>query len=63
MDNVRLLLFMALAFLGMLLYQAWQQDYATPVPQTPTPAATGTAPTAPTDAPDAPLQADIDGPG
>ena len=27
MDNVRLFLFMALAFLGMLIYQAWQQDY------------------------------------
>jgi YidC/Oxa1 family membrane protein insertase len=27
MDNVRLLLFMALAFLGMLIYQAWQEDY------------------------------------
>lgn len=27
MDNVRLFLFMALAFLGMLLYQTWQQDY------------------------------------
>ena len=27
MDNVRLFLLMALAFLGMLIYQAWQQDY------------------------------------
>ena len=27
MDNVRLFLFMALAFLGMLIYQAWQEDY------------------------------------
>ncbi len=27
MDNVRLLLFLALAFLGMLLFQAWQEDY------------------------------------
>ena len=27
MDNVRLFLFLALAFLGMLIYQAWQEDY------------------------------------
>ncbi len=27
MDNIRLFLFMALAFLGMLLYQSWQEDY------------------------------------
>ena len=30
MDNVRLILFMALAFLGMLLYQSWQEDYGRP---------------------------------
>ncbi len=27
MDNVRLFLFLALAFTGMLLYQSWQEDY------------------------------------
>jgi len=27
MDNVRLILFLALAFTGMLLYQSWQEDY------------------------------------
>jgi YidC/Oxa1 family membrane protein insertase len=27
MDNIRLILFFILAFLGLLLYQAWQQDY------------------------------------
>jgi YidC/Oxa1 family membrane protein insertase len=27
MDNIRLILFFVLAFLGLLLYQAWQQDY------------------------------------
>lgn len=27
MDNLRLILFFTLAFLGLLIYQAWQQDY------------------------------------
>lgn len=27
MDNIRLILIMTLAFIGLLLYQAWQQDY------------------------------------
>jgi YidC/Oxa1 family membrane protein insertase len=27
MDNIRLILFFILAFVGLLLYQAWQQDY------------------------------------
>jgi YidC/Oxa1 family membrane protein insertase len=31
MDNIRLILFFTLAFLGLMIYQAWQQDYATPV--------------------------------
>jgi YidC/Oxa1 family membrane protein insertase len=30
MDNIRLILFFTLAFLGLMIYQAWQQDYATP---------------------------------
>ena len=58
MDNIRLILFMALAFLGMLLYQSWQADYGTArqstadsaVPQQTVPSAT----------PDVPQQADID---
>ena len=28
MDNLRLILFFTLAFLGLMIYQAWQQDYA-----------------------------------
>lgn len=58
MDNLRLILFMTLAFLGMLLYQAWQNDYG------PAPAvvaeSTGQGTSAPGDTPDAPKQADID---
>ncbi|MCU7842232.1 MAG: membrane protein insertase YidC [Candidatus Thiodiazotropha sp. (ex Monitilora ramsayi)] len=30
MDNIRLILFFTLAFLGLMLYQAWQQDYGIP---------------------------------
>lgn len=58
MDNVRLILFMALAFLGMLLYQSWQEDYG-PVQQT---AAEESAPAIASggDTPVAPHQADID---
>ena len=29
MDNIRLVLFFALAFVLLLLYQAWMQDYGT----------------------------------
>ena len=38
MDNVRLFLFLGLAFTGMLIWQAWQQDYGRPqvVQQPPT---------------------------
>ncbi len=32
MDNFRLLLFFALAFVLLLLYQAWMEDYGTPAP-------------------------------
>ncbi|MCB1774041.1 MAG: membrane protein insertase YidC, partial [Gammaproteobacteria bacterium] len=66
MDNVRLLLFMALAFLGMLLYQAWQEDYGVHSQQQASPAALVETPTAVTaagqsaDTPVAPLRADID---
>lgn len=30
MDNLRLILFFTLAFLGLMIYQAWQQDYGKP---------------------------------
>jgi len=58
MDNVRLVLFMALAFLGMLLYQSWQEDYG-PKQQMASEDATSAAATA-GDTPVAPNQADID---
>lgn len=59
MDNVRLFLFMALAFLGMLLYQAWQTDYGpaarqAATEQTAQPTINGV------DTPVAPARADID---
>jgi YidC/Oxa1 family membrane protein insertase len=50
MDNIRLLLFFALAMILMLLFQAWQKEYAPPpVAATPThaPAAGDDAPVAP----------------
>ncbi|MEJ2456217.1 MAG: membrane protein insertase YidC [Candidatus Thiodiazotropha sp.] len=34
MDNIRLILFFTLAFLGLMIYQAWQQDYVTPAKST-----------------------------
>jgi YidC/Oxa1 family membrane protein insertase len=34
MDNLRLILFFALAFLGLLLYQAWMEDYGPSKPAT-----------------------------
>jgi YidC/Oxa1 family membrane protein insertase len=62
MDNVRLLLFMALAFLGMLLYQAWQEDYGSVAQRQQTVEATGdpASPQASADTPVAPAQASID---
>jgi YidC/Oxa1 family membrane protein insertase len=67
MDNVRLLLFMALAFLGMLLYQAWQEDYGVMSQQsaeenivsanTPVDVSANIS----SDTPVAPVRADIDG--
>ena len=61
MDNVRLFLFMALAFLGMLIYQAWQEDYG-PARQAEQGADKLAAqqPTTSVDTPDAPQHADID---
>ena len=49
MDNLRLILFFTLAFLGLLIYQAWQQDYGTPAAQGEVEQARGTtgAPTLP----------------
>ena len=58
MDNLRLILFMTLAFLGMLLYQAWQTDYG-PAPQT-VAENSGQETKSTGDTPDAPKQADID---
>ncbi|MGB5453775.1 MAG: membrane protein insertase YidC [Sedimenticolaceae bacterium] len=58
MDNLRLILFMTLAFLGMLLYQAWQNDYG-PAPQT-VAENSGQETKSTGDTPDAPKQADID---
>jgi YidC/Oxa1 family membrane protein insertase len=34
MDNLRLILFFALAFIGLLLYQAWMEDYGIKQPTT-----------------------------
>jgi len=58
MDNVRLILFMALAFLGVLLYQSWQEDYG-PAPVAATEEGMP-AETAVGDTPVAPGQTDID---
>ena len=44
MDNIRLYLMLALAFTGMLLWQAWQQDYGQVAPAATT-ATTGEQPT------------------
>ncbi|MDJ0740922.1 MAG: membrane protein insertase YidC [Gammaproteobacteria bacterium] len=61
MDNVRLFLIMALAFLGMLIYQAWQEDYGIASRQAEQPAETLAAQQrAAVDTPDAPTHADID---
>jgi YidC/Oxa1 family membrane protein insertase len=63
MDNVRLLLFMALAFVGMLIFQAWQEDYGPAVQPPPQPVAGTSAPLPATpgdDTPQAPVRADID---
>ncbi len=44
MDNLRLILFFTLAFLGLMIYQAWQQDYGTPASSNTAPAAGQTEP-------------------
>ena len=60
MDNVRLFLFMALAFLGMLIYQAWQEDYGPASRTEQTAEVLSAQQGAPVDTPDAPQVADID---
>jgi len=60
MDNVRIFLFMALAFLGMLIYQAWQEDYGPARQVQQTAEALSTQERATVDTPDAPQVADID---
>jgi len=65
MDNIRLFLFMALAFLSLLIWEAWQEDYVIPKQQQ---QVTGenqgvTIPSTDTgDTPSAPVQASIDTP-
>ncbi len=46
MDNIRLILFFALAFISLALYQAWQDDYGT-LPQAAAPPQTAPLPGAP----------------
>ena len=64
MDNVRFILVVALAMLGLMLWEAWQEDYGPkPLPVSET-TATGTAdatpvPDLPAPAPDLPLRSDI----
>ena len=55
MDTQRLLLYMALSFLGLILYQTWQQDYHAPEIDTTTVATDGVTPLepAPVDLPQA----------
>ncbi len=61
MDNLRLILFFTLAFLGLMIYQAWQQDYATPARQATetTPMATTTSDAASAGIPTAEVNADV----
>jgi len=58
MDNVRLFLFLGLAFVSMLLWQAWQQDYGTAPASAPATAPVADGGTA--DTPDTPAVAAID---
>ncbi|MBI5461960.1 MAG: membrane protein insertase YidC [Gammaproteobacteria bacterium] len=68
MDNQRLILFIALSFVSLMLWEAWQRDYNSPAPapttqQAAAPTATPSAPAAdlPTAAPTAkPVQAPAD---
>ena len=70
MDNIRLLLFFALAFVLLALYQAWQEDYGT-APQgtesaqvsTEAPSAGSGVPDVPSPASEAPRATGIPSPG
>ncbi len=55
MDNQRILLFFALSFILLLLWQAWQQDYGAPVQQ-----AASEAPSVEADVPQAPTPTQAD---
>jgi YidC/Oxa1 family membrane protein insertase len=72
MDNVRLILIFALAFILLLLWQAWQRDYGTPPAPTVAESPTGAGQPAPPDdlpspavevAPEARAPEDIPAPG
>ncbi len=58
MDNLRLILFFTLAFLGLMIYQAWQQDYAAP-PKTATEASTPAVQGVPADVPTAEVSSGV----
>ncbi len=65
MDNVRLFLIMALAFLSLLIWEAWQEDYVIPKQQQQAAVDTSGEPVPTidaTDTPDAPIAASIDTP-
>lgn len=61
MDNLRLIFFFVLAFLGLLIYQAWQQDYGVATNETAqsTPPATAINGDVPTGVPVAPTSDDV----
>ena len=67
MDNIRLLLIMALAYTGFLLWQAWQEDYGQPPgapvesAAQPTAAIPGQGAAGDASVPEVPAQAAIDG--
>jgi len=58
MDNVRVFLFLGLAMVIMLMYQAWEQDYGQP-PVAQTTQATQSVPTAPSAVPGVPSVAGV----
>jgi YidC/Oxa1 family membrane protein insertase len=63
MDNVRLILIMALLFLGLMLYQAWQKDYGSqPAPVAAAAQETGASPPTGTSSGDLPQTPTTDAP-
>jgi len=58
METQRLLLYMALGFLSLIIYQTWMQDYAAPTPPARTAEAPGAAPAGEGGAPILPPAAD-----